>query len=181
MRIDRHDSVVLVIDIQNRLFPLIHKFEELETASLKLIEGMKALDIPFIVTEQYPKGLGTTIESVQSALGEMYKPIEKSSFSCIPCNEFMVKLNTHHQKNVIILGIEAHVCVLQTVIDLIADGFNPVVVADCVSSRTAENKAIALDRMRAESAIITSYESILFELCEESGTDEFRAVSKIVK
>jgi nicotinamidase-related amidase len=67
------------------------------------------------------------------------------------------------------------------VIDLIADGFNPVVVADCVSSRTPENKAIALDRMRAEGAIITSYESILFELCEESGTDEFRAVSKIVK
>jgi len=181
MRINRQNSIVLAIDIQSRLFPLIHKIEELETATLKLIEGMKVLDIPFIVTEQYPKGLGTTIESVQTALGDNYQPIEKSSFSCTPCNEFMTELNKQNKKNVIIHGIEAHVCVLQTVIDLIADGFNPVVVADCVSSRTPENKAIALDRMRAEGAIITSYESILFELCEESGTDEFRAVSKIVK
>jgi nicotinamidase-related amidase len=181
MRILRNDTIAIVIDIQAKLFPLIDGAPELENCSNKLIRGLKLLNIPIIVTEQYPIGIGYTIESVKAALGEDYKPIEKLSFSCCGSPDFMDMVKKSGRRNLIIIGIESHVCVQQTVIDLQAEGFQSVVIEDCVSSRAAANKRIAIERMRSEGAIITSYESILFELLVASDADEFRGISKIVK
>jgi nicotinamidase-related amidase len=181
MRILRDDTIALVIDIQEKLFPLIDGHAELEKCSNKLISGLKLLNIPIIVTEQYPLGIGYTIESVRIALGDDYKPIEKLSFSCCGSEEFLDLLKRSGRRNIIIIGIESHVCVQQTVIDLQAAAYQSIVIEDCISSRSAANKRIAIERMRSEGAIITSYESILFELLVDSGTKEFRGISKIVK
>lgn len=180
MRILKENTVCVVIDIQERLFPHIYQHELLEKNSKILIEGLKALEIPIIVTQQYTKGLGPTIEPINQSLGE-YNHLEKMAFSCCDDEGFMQELKKMNKKNVIVLGIEAHVCVLQTTIDLLESDFNPVVIEDCVSSRTLNNKNIAIERMRQEGAVISTYESILFELCRYSGTEAFKTISKLVK
>ena len=181
MRIIKDNAVAVAIDFQSKLFPFIHEHEQLELTVIKLINGMKVLGIPIIVTEQYPKGIGYTTDMIKKALQDEYKPIEKMTFSCCDSDEFMNKLDSFNKKFVIICGIESHVCVLQTVVDLTEKDFVPVLVEDCVSSRKLSDKRTAIERMRQEGAIISTYESILFELCRISGIKEFRAISKIVK
>lgn len=180
MRILKEESAGLIVDIQERLFPHIYGHEEIEKNTQILIEGLKILEVPIIVTEQYKKGLGLTIPSISNVL-ENYESIEKMSFSCCDNENFEAELERVNKKNVIIAGIETHVCVLQTVVDLIEAGYQPVVVENCVSSRKQNDKIIAIERMKQEGAIITSYESILFELARVSGTDSFKAISKLVK
>ena len=154
--------------------------QQLEMNVIKLLEGFEILELPFIVTEQYTKGLGLTISPLRAALGE-YEAIEKTAFSCCDDSVFMYAVNKSSKKNVIICGIEAHVCVLQTALDLIQEGFQPVVIEDCISSRKPSDKNTAILRMRQEGVIITSLESILFELTRVSGTETFKAISKLVK
>lgn len=181
MIIKRNDVVAVFIDIQEKLFPFIYENEKINNTLIKLIEGLKILHIPILVTEQYPKGIGKTLTSLINSLNEDYKPIEKMTFSCCKSDEFMNALKILNRKHIIITGIEAHVCVLQTVIELIENGYIPVIIEDAISSRTLANKLTAIERMKQEGAIISSYESILFELCETSGTEEFKALSKIIK
>lgn len=180
MRIKKEDTLALIIDFQERLFPFIHENEKLTKNAVRLIQGLKALDIRMIVTQQYTKGLGGTSKEISDAIGD-YQHVEKDSFSCCGSDEVCSSLKYFGKKNVIVFGIESHVCVLQTVIDLIAMGYQPVLIEDCVSSRNPNDKMIAIERMRQEGAIISTYESILFELCVVSGTDTFKAISKIVK
>lgn len=180
MRILKNNSVALMIDIQEKLFPHMAEGEALLHNSQRLIEGIKALGLTILVTEQYRKGLGLTIPALAQQIPSVTS-VEKAAFSCCDEPEFMKQLSTCGKKNVILFGIEAHVCVLQTVLDLISAGYQPVVVADCTSSRKLSDKEIAMKRMRREGAIMTTYESILFELCRVSGTDSFKAISKIVK
>lgn len=180
MRILKEQAAGLVIDIQERLYPHIHEHEQLTKNVRILIEGLKAIGIPLIVTEQYTKGLGTTIEPVKLALGD-YDPLEKMAFSCCDDTGFTGQLEKADKRFIIITGIEAHVCVLQTTIDLLEKNYVPVVVEDCISSRKLNDKKIAVERMRREGAMITTYESVLFELLRYSGTDEFKAVSRLVK
>ena len=180
MRIKKEDTLALIIDFQERLFPFIHESEKLTKNAVRLIQGLKALDIRMIVTQQYTKGLGGTSKEISDAIGD-YQHVEKDSFSCCGSDEVCSSLKYFGKKNVIVFGIESHVCVLQTVIDLIAMGYQPVLIEDCVSSRNPNDKMIAIERMRQEGAIISTYESILFELCVVSGTDTFKAISKIVK
>ncbi len=181
MRINRENTTSLMIDIQSKLFPHIYENIELEQKISKLIEGLKILELPITVTEQYTKGLGQTIPHVQKALARDYKPLEKMAFSCCDDINFMNEFEKQNKEFVIVAGIEAHVCVLQTVIDLIEKNYLPVVIEDCVSSRNPNDKAVAIERMRQEGARISTYESILFELLVYSGTDEFKAISKLVK
>lgn len=180
MRITADNSIGLVIDIQERLYPVMHNKEVLAHNTAKLLQGLRILNIPVLVTQQYSKGLGNTIGEVAQHI-EHFGFTEKMSFSC--CDEvlFVNKINELKRKQIIICGIEAHVCVLQTVIDLKEKGFIPVVVTDCVSSRKEEDKNTAIERMRFEGAILTSYESILFELCRYADTEGFKAISKLVK
>lgn len=180
MRIFSSETVALVVDIQEKLFPHIDKHTNLQTNCEILISGLNVLNIPIVVTEQYPKGLGSTIKSISSLIKD-FDPIEKLSFSCCGEKKFLEVLNEYGKRNVLIFGIETHVCVLQTVMDLIERGYHPVVIEDCVSSRKPSDRETALKRMAREGVIITTYESILFELCEVAGTDQFKQISKLVK
>ncbi len=180
MRIIREECTGLVIDIQEKLFPHMQHKGELLRNCLTLIEGLKVLGVPMMVTEQYPKGLGPTLEQINRGL-ENSTPIEKISFSCYDELVYRKALEQMSRDRVIICGIEAHVCVMQTVIDLIGAGYKPVVVADCISSRNPEDKRMAIERMHTEGATVTTCESILFELTRVSGSVEFKAISRLVK
>lgn len=180
MRIQQERVIALIIDLQERIFPAIHQHEQLLSRLLVLINGLKALGVPLLVTEQYVKGLGPTLGPVAEALGPVER-MEKSSFSCCDEPGVMLKLAASGKEVVIVAGIESHVCVLQTVIDLKHNGYLPVVVTDCISSRRESDKAMALERMRFEGALLTTNEAILFELLRYSGTETFKSISKLVK
>lgn len=180
MRINAAECSALVIDIQERLFPVMHEREELLKRVLLLLAGMEILKIPIMLTEQYPKGLGSTIEDIRASAASA-GIIEKLSFSCCDEPRFLSALENLDKQMVIICGIEAHVCVLQTAIDLVSKGYFPVVVADCISSRNPVDKTVALERMRSEGAMITTSESLLFELTRVAGTSRFKSISRLVK
>jgi len=180
MRISKDNTAAIIIDIQERLFPHIYNKKELEKNVGILIKGLELLKIPMLVTEQYSKGLGATIPSIRETLNS-FLPIEKISFSCCDESRFIRKLNMLNKKYVILAGIEAHVCVLQTAIDLIEKGYLPILVEDCVSSRKENDKTIAVNRIRHEGAIITTYESLLLELCRVAGTESFKKISSLIK
>jgi nicotinamidase-related amidase len=180
MRIIKEQSSGLIIDIQERLHPHIYKHETISRNTQILIRGLKILNIPVILTQQYTKGLGDTIPDIKEAMGD-FTPIEKNSFSCCDEPAFMESLNRSGKKYIIIAGTEAHVCVLQTTIDLIGKSFIPVVVENCISSRTNRDKKTAVERMKQEGAIITTYESVLFELTRFAGTSQFKEISRMVK
>lgn len=180
MRLLKEETTGLVIDIQERLFPHISENETMLQNCIKLIEGLKVLNIPVFVTEQYKKGLGETLSPIVS-LFEHFEGIEKLAFSCVDEPHYFQKLESSKKCNVIICGMETHVCILQTCLDLLEQGYMPVVVEDAVSSRKLSDKATALARIRQEGGIVTSTESILFELTRAAGSDTFKAISKLVK
>jgi nicotinamidase-related amidase len=180
MRIIREQSAGLVIDIQERLFPLIHNHDEMARNAGILISGLQSLNLPVLLTQQYTKGLGNSIPAIRQFF-ENQEHIEKVAFSCCDEPSFQDQLKALNRKFFIITGIETHVCVLQTAIDLLEGGLIPVVIEDCVSSRRENDKKYAIMRMRKEGAIVSTYESVLFELLRYSGTDDFRAISRLVK
>ena len=176
MRIEREQTAALVIDYQEKLVPVMHKKKKLIQNSSLLLAGLRLLGIPMVITQQYTKGLGMTVEEITDAIGtEEY--VDKISFSALEC----VKEQIKDKKFIIVCGIETHICVLQTVLDLIAEGYIPVVVADCISSRKAIDKKMALKRMRDEGAIVTTYESVLFELLKVAGTEESKRIQRLIK
>lgn len=176
MRIERNNTVALVIDYQGKLVPVMHAKETLIHNSGILLAGLKVLGIPMVVTQQYTKGLGMTVQEITDAI-ESEEYIDKISFTAFDC----VKPQIRDKKFVIVCGMEAHICVQQTVIDLVAAGYVPVVVEDCISSRKANDKKIALKRMRDEGAIVTTYESVLFELLKVAGTEESKKIQRLIK
>lgn len=180
MRITKEDTVGLIIDIQERLFPVMLEKETMLKNCQILIEGLKILEIPMLVSQQYTKGLGETLPEIQSLIPN-FKYFEKKEFSCYDVPEINGQLQSLNARNIIICGIESHVCVLQTAVDLKEAGMNPIVVMDCVSSRTGENLELAKERFRTEGIMMTSYESILFELTRKAGTEKFKTISKLVK
>jgi nicotinamidase-related amidase len=171
---------LVVIDIQGKLAQLMYRKEALFENAQKLIKGAQILEVPIIVTEQYPKGLGPTIPEI-AALFPNFKPLPKVAFSCCGDEGFRQELMVVNRRQILICGIETHVCVYQTTVDLLASGYEVEVVADVVSSRTAENREIALQRIRDEGAGTTSVEMALFELMKAAEGPKFKEVSKIVK
>ena len=180
MRILKENTVGLIIDIQEKLFPVMHEKEKFLETTKTLIEGLQLLEIPLILTQQYTKGLGETVSEIKS-LFSPFEPIEKRAFSCCDKPELVDKLSELKAKNIIICGIESHVCVLQTAIDLKDTGLNPIIVMDCVSSRKPESIDLSKERFRFEEIMMTSMESILFELTRSSSSTEFKTISKLVK
>jgi hypothetical protein len=178
MRIEKENSLLLVVDIQEKLFPYIENHEALSKKAVTLAEGMKALGVPMLAARQYPRGLGDTIEDLRPFFTGY---CDKTTFSCCADEPLLVRLQEMRRKNIIIIGIEAHICVLQTVVDLKARGFLPIVVTDAVGSRNHHDYDTALRRMEYEGAILTTVESILFEFCREAGTDVFKIISRLVK
>lgn len=181
MRIIKEETAAVVIDYQSKLFPHIYNHEKLEAAAIKLITGLKLIGMPIIVTEQYPKGIGYTIDSIKNVLSDSYKPLEKSTFSCYDDKNFKKQVDSLGRKNILICGIEAHVCVLQTVIDLQENDYQTIVVDNAIGSRNPHDSKIARKRMIAAGALFTTYESILFELLRDSKAPQFRDISKLIK
>lgn len=149
----------------------------------RLVRGCHILGIPMILTEQYVKGLGPTVEPVRRALDETsgYSPIEKSCFSADGCEAFSARLASLGRNQILVAGVEAHVCVYQTVEDLLERDLSVSVIVDAVSSRTVQNRETALRRLSSDGAKLSSTEMALFELTIAAGTDEFRAISRLVK
>ncbi len=174
------EAVLVVVDVQGKLAESMYERDRLYQNLRTLIKGCQVLQIPRLWLEQYPKGLGPTVPEVAELLAGG-SPIAKVSFSGCGQTEFVEHLREHGRQQVLIAGIEAHVCVYQTVRDLLKDGYHVEVVADAVSSRTAENRQIGLDRMARAGAAITSVEMALFELMEKAGTPEFKEIVGLVK
>lgn len=181
MRFLKEETALVVIDVQERLFPHIYDNDFLKKNLEILIKGFQALEVPTLFTEQYVKGLGPTLNFIKELFVWEFKTIEKMAFSCVDELNFVQELGSLNKKNIILAGIETHVCVLQTALDLKAQSYNVMVVEDCVSSRKNSDKQTALKRMQQEGILITSYESILLELCRVSGTDTFKTISKLIK
>jgi len=173
-------TALLIIDIQERIIRVINEYETVVDNTIKLIKGFKALGIPIYYTEQYPKGLGPTVESIQNELDED-EAIQKLSFSCSGAGDLFHELKKNEISQVVVCGVESHVCVQQTVLDLIANDFQVNLAADAVSSRRVKDYEISLLRMRQHGADVTTAEAILFELLNVCGTDMFKQISKIVK
>lgn len=179
-RLKREDTVLVAIDFQEKLMPAMDDPKKLENKMVRFAKGLAALKIPAIVTQQYTKGLGETIPSIREALGE-FEPIDKATFSACANEEFMDKLRTSGRRTVILTGIETHICVEQTALDLLEQGYTVFVVCDLVQSRDKKNSKISLKRLADAGAVLTSYESVLYELLGTSKAPEFKAISAVVK
>lgn len=175
------NTALIVIDVQGKLAQLMHQKEALFDNLQKIIKGMQVLEIPIIWTEQVPEKLGQTTPEIARLLANTARPISKSSFSCCGHQPFMDRLTTLNRKQVLLTGIEAHICVYQTAVDLLNLGYEVQVVADAVSSRVAENKQIGLERVKQAGATLTSTEMALFELLRAAEGAKFREITKIVK
>jgi len=174
------NSVLLVIDVQEKVFRAINQKERLLDNLQRLIKGIKVLEIPILLTEQYPQGLGTTIPEIAQLLLDS-KPIPKICFSCCGDTGFLQELKKLNRKQVLIAGIESHVCVYQTAADLIAADYEVHAVSDAIFSRTDQNRDIGLKMMTQLGAKLTSTEAALFELLKVAKGDKFKAISQIVK
>ena len=173
------NTIMLVIDIQSRLLPSIHNCDALEQKTAACIKGCKLLNIPIITLQQYTRGLGETTPLLKSALGE-FEPVEKITFSAYQTVEFVDKIKESNKTNVIITGIEAHICVQMTVLELLAEGYNVYVAADCIGSRDENDRLYAEHRMRQAGAVITTLESILFELLVRADHPARKEITKLI-
>ncbi len=180
MKLSRSDAAMLIVDIQERLLPAVSNSEQVLANAVRLVKGAEILNVPVLVTEQYPKGLGPTVEPIKSVV-RGFAPFEKVAFSSCEAAGFMESLKRHGRSQVVLSGVEAHVCVLQTCLDLLSAGFTVFVAADAVSSRTPENLRLALERMQASGATLVSTEMVLFELLGRAGTPEFKLVQALIK
>ena len=176
----RENAAYVAIDFQEKLMPVMSGTQKLEEKTIKLIRGLEALGIPGIVTQQYTKGIGETVPAIAEALGD-FEHVEKNTFSCMATEEFVSRLEALGKKDIIVLGIEAHICVQQTVLQLLEAGYNVYLAADCISSRSEDDKLWAISRMGEAGAAITTYEAILYEILRGSKSEGFKAVSAIVK
>ncbi len=176
----RRSTVLAVIDIQERLAPQVMGAEQLIKKSAALIGAAKIMQIPLIATEQYPEGIGPTVPELKSLLAGA-PLISKLTFSCVRDPGFISALDALRRRQILLCGIEAHVCVYQTAADLLERGYQVQVVGDAVSSRTEANKAIGLARIQHAGGAVTSVESALFELLETSACPEFKPILKLIK
>lgn len=176
----RAEVILLVVDIQERLAGAMAERERVTAKTLHLVQTAQLLGIPWVATEQYPRGLGPTVAPLREALGGT-PAIEKITFDCCIEPSFLPPLAATGRKSVVLCGMEAHVCVLQTCLGLLDRGFTVHVAADALCSRDAENARLALEFMRDAGAVITCTETVIFQLLERAGTPEFKAVQQMIK
>jgi nicotinamidase-related amidase len=179
----RHDTALLVVDVQEKLIGAVLEHRRLVWNIRRLIDGAKILGLPVAATEQYPKGLGHTVEELASRIktGPGAATPDKVAFSCCACRSVLDDFQSHGVFRVLVAGIEAHVCVQQTVFDLLSEGYRVYVAADAIGSRHAVDYEFALRRMESAGAVLTTTEAALFEWCEEAGTPEFKQISTLVR
>lgn len=176
----QNNSLLLIVDLQQRLLPKILDSTNVLNNTIILAECCKILNLPILITEQYPEGIGPTTPELTAAVGRC-APITKRTFSCCREERFMKALDATGRKQIVMAGIEAHVCVFQTAADLIQRGFQVQVIADATGSRSAFNREIGLERIKAVGARISSVESVVFELLETSLGEQFKEILRRIK
>tara|TARA_B100001146_G_C16179189_1_gene433825 strand:- start:1237 stop:1776 length:540 start_codon:yes stop_codon:yes gene_type:complete len=178
--LDLKSTVLVIIDVQGKLAQIMHDRDTLFKNLHILVSGVKLLNIPIIWMEQVPDKLGSTIPEIKDVLIDQ-KPIIKDVFSCMKNEEFNNQIKRINPNDIILAGIESHICVYQTAMDLLEKKYNVHIVADAISSRISENKELGIERMLLEGAMKTSVEMLLFEIQGEAKGDRFRKISKLVK
>jgi len=180
MILDAQQCCLLVIDIQSKLNPVMFDPVQAPEGAAKLLQAAGLLEVPTLVCEQYPKGIGATVEGLQQYIptGCLF---EKSTFSALADQSYRERFESLHKPQVVVCGIETHVCVLQSALDLLAKGASVFVVADATASRTKENHDAGLDRIRAEGGRIVTLEMVLFEWLKRSDSPHFKQISQLIK
>jgi nicotinamidase-related amidase len=179
--LDARRTALAVIDVQESFRPHIPDFAEVAARCALVAHAARLLGVPVVVTEQYPKGLGRTAAEIRAVLPEDFEPVEKTAFSSCGASAFVARLEEAGARQILLCGIEAHVCVNQTAHDLLARGHQVHVLADCVSSRAARNRQAGLDKMMRSGALPSSAELALFELMRDARHEQFKAIQKLVK
>jgi nicotinamidase-related amidase len=178
--LQRDQAVLVLIDVQERLHAEMARRDEAAANLVKLVEAAKILGIPVVVTEHAAKSFGPTIEAVRSALAD-YAPLHKLVFSCFGSDEFRAKLESLGREQVVVAGYETHVCVCQTALDARAAGYQVHLVRDASSSRSDANGVVGVEKMAGAGILPASTETVIFELLQRAGTDEFRALLPVIK
>lgn len=184
MLLSHAKSQLLIIDVQEKLLGAIAGKDRVVEHCVKLVRAARMLGVPITISEQYPQGLGPTVEPIRDAFANDGSVVDKVEFSCLrsePLRERLHELRRQGRPQVVIGGIEAHVCVLQTAIDLEAQGFEAFVVADAVGSRSKESRKLALARLLSSRVDVVTSEMVLFEWLEKAGTQEFRELQALIK
>ena len=179
--LDIDNAVLVVVDLQEAFRPVICEFEQVVARTATMLRGAELLNLPVLLTEQSPQKLGATVAELMSVLPRGAAPIDKTAFSSCGASVFIEQLQRLSRRQVMLCGIEAHVCVNQTAHDLLAGGYQVHALADCISSRTPANRGIGLAKMTASGALPCSSELALFELMRDARHEQFRAISKLVK
>ena len=172
------DSALLIMDVQEKLLPHVRGSRTIVWNIRRLLDAAGLLEVPVVATVQYPQGLGATVGELADRIPAC---AEKLTFSCRACPELFAPLREQGRDKILVTGIEAHVCVQQSVLDLLAAGFSPYVAVDAVGSRSEQDYRVALRRMESSGATLTTTEATLFELCDQAGTDTFRQISQLVR
>jgi nicotinamidase-related amidase len=178
--LDPSDTLLLVIDVQERFRPVMKGFDTMVKGCVRLIKTFKILELPILVTEQYPKGLGATVAELKEVLGDL-PPLEKTFFSSYGCAGVPERIAATRARKVLVCGIETHVCVHQTVHDLLAAGYQVHVAVDAIESRHADNRSVALRRMEQSGAVLTTSETAAFELMADAKHEKFKEVQALYK
>lgn len=181
IRLSRERAALAVIDMQEAFRPVIEDFGEVATRIGKAVQGARLLEIPVIVTEQYPKGLKRTASEVSQHLPHELKVIEKLCFSSCGADDFRSHLANSNARQVLVCGIEAHICIAQTVLDLLADEYQVFLLTDCITSRNRQSKEVALARLTAAGAIQSNLEMALFEMMRGADSPQFKAIQNLVR
>lgn len=177
MLLNKDDSIILLVDVQEKLIPAVQNHAQLLERCQWVLKLAKKMEVPILASEQYPKGLGPTSDSLRSYINQD-DLVEKIYFSCMKEPNYLKRLNHHHKNQLIIMGMEAHVCVLQTAMDMQESGFSVYVVADAVSSRNEEDMKYGLKRMKHQGIHLITAEMIFFEWLRHAGMSEFKSLSK---
>ena len=181
-RIARENTQAMIVDVQERLTPHIYDHENIVKKTVTLIKGLQALNIPIMLNEQYKKGLGDTLPELRDVLeGDNAKSFEKVTFSACDNNDSWHHLAQQNRSTVLLFGAEAHVCIMQTALDLLDNGMQPVIIGDAVGSRFPYDKKQAIRRIRRAGGVISTVESILFELCRSSEDPAFKTIINLIK
>ena len=180
MRITVHNANVVLVDVQERLLPVMSQHDHLSNQLSTLLKGLDLLGLRPLITEQYPEKLGATIAELATVVSDA-EVFAKRTFSCFGNSAFETRILSSVKKKLVLCGIETHVCVLQTALDAIKLGLEVVIVEDAVSSRNEKDKAIALKRLEQNGVQFTTVESLLFELMQTSEHEKFKEVSKLIK
>jgi len=178
--LQKEKAVLVVVDVQGKLATLMHKKERLFENVIRMIKGARALEIPIIWTEQLPDKLGPTAPEIVEALGDA-KPVVKKTFSCCGHDQFLYRLDSLNRKQVLLVGIETHVCVYQTAIDMLESGLEVHLVKDAVSSRIKGNYRLGVERIKDAGAKLTCVEMALFEMLKVAEGEQFKQIIQIVK